>query len=128
MKIAALAALAALLATPALAQSQRIVVDGPAGTTTIDRSASGPAGDRSGGATIVGPRGGVWDRQFQRRYDPATGIYTRDRSLTGPAGRTRSFQGQTRRVGPGEWENRRTFTGPRGNALTRDRWIRIQRR
>ena len=127
--LAAVAAAAPLAVESASAQrfgSGRVTIHGPAGTTTIDRSASGPAGARSGSTTVTGPYGGTATRDFSRQYDPATGSVTRHSQSTGPYGGTRAVTGTTTQTGPGEFSNTRTVTSPYGETRTVDRWIRVE--
>lgn len=124
-------AAAAIALTAGAAQAQgygsgRVTIEGQRGVTTIDRSASGYAGARSGSTTVTGPNGQTATRDWNRSYDPSTGTYSRNSQSTGPYGGTRSVQGSTQHTGPGEWTNSRTVTQPNGQTRSSTRWIRVE--
>lgn len=127
--LAVAAVAVALSAGAASAQnnrSGRVIIEGQNGTTTIDRSSSGYAGDRSGSTTVTGPNGQTATRDWNRSYDPSTGTYSRDSQTTGPYGGSRSVEGSTQHTAPGEWSNSRTVTQPNGQSRTTTRTIRVE--
>lgn len=95
---------------------RRMVVALAAGLAILAAGAA-EAQSRSGATTVTGPNGQTATRSYGATWDPYTGTYTRNSTVTGPNGYSRSVSGSGQ-AAPGQWSGSRTLTGPYGNSRT----------